>query len=226
MNVEMKSTYDAKYVEDNYFRYREWLYRPYISSLIAFSGLERGSTVLDVGCGQGFFSYLFHRNGMRVHGIDISESGIRLAQRLYGVPGITFEVADIATAAFPAQFNCIFVRSCSLYNTPEFAASDGATAMLVRHLKNQGTFIFSYNSNFSSRSSPSWRYHSLEDVRKHFRSYPSLGIFFCSRMDTLLLRKYAFNPLVTRINMLFSKVFGAGGELVCVLKNPVGSGPA
>ena len=87
---------------------------------------------------------------MRVHGIDVSESGIRLAQRLSEGPGITFEVADIETAEFPAKFDCVFVRSCSLYNIPEFAISDEVTGKLLKHLKENGTFIFAYHSSFSS----------------------------------------------------------------------------
>src|ERR1700751_2894870 len=97
--------YDETYKRPNYFRYQSWLYEPYISGLIAFCGLKKGASVLDVGCGQGFFSYLFSRNGMRVHGIDMSGTGIRAAQRLYGHLGITFAVSDIEIATFPEQFD-------------------------------------------------------------------------------------------------------------------------
>src|ERR1700723_96158 len=96
--------YNETYRETNYFRYQNWLYEPYVSSLIAFCGLRKGAMVLDVGCGQGFFSNLFRKNGMRVHGIDMSETGIRAAQSLYGHLGITFAVADIETVIFPDQF--------------------------------------------------------------------------------------------------------------------------
>lgn len=62
---------------------------------------KKGASVLDVGCGQGFFSYLFRKHGMTVCGIDVSEVGIRAAQNAYGHLGISFVVADIETAIFP-----------------------------------------------------------------------------------------------------------------------------
>ena len=53
------ATYDRFYRQPNYFHYRDWLYRPFIRALIKAAGLKRGSRVLDVGCGQGFFTALF-----------------------------------------------------------------------------------------------------------------------------------------------------------------------
>ena len=138
----------------------------------------------------------------------------------YGRFGITFTVADIHTAVFPERFDCLFVRSCSLYNTAGFAADDEPTRELLRHVKPNGTFIFAYNSNFSSRPSPTWRYHSLADVRAHFRRYPAARIFFSTRIGTWLLRRYALGPLATRLNVLVSGVSGMGGDLVCILGNP------
>ncbi len=212
--------YNESYKRRNYFCYQSWLYAPYIASLIAFCGLEKGASVLDVGCGQGFFSYWFSEHAMKVHGIDISETGIRMAENLYGRFGIAFAVSDIQTATFPEKFDCIFVRSCSLYNTDVFSSQNEVTDNLLRHLKVGGTFIFAYNSNFSARPSPTWRYHSLEDVQRHFGKYPNAEVFFLKKMTTYFLRAYSFTAFATRFNVLLSKVSGMGGELVCVLKKP------
>lgn len=212
--------YDESYKKKNYFRHRKWLYAPYISSLIAFLGLEEGSSVLDVGCGQGFFCDLFGKHGMKVHGIDISGNGIRTAETLYGRPGITFAVSDIRTARFPEQFDCIFVRSCSLYNTDSFSSKRNVTQELLSHLKPGGIFVFAYNSNFSSKISPTWRYHSLEDVRQHFSNYSGVQVFFLNKIITFLLRKYSMTWLVTQFNILLSRLSGMGGEFVCMFRKP------
>jgi len=212
--------YNESYARQNYFRYAAWIYVPYVSSLIAFCGLKKGDSILDVGCGQGFFSYLFRKHGMQVHGIDISETGIRVAENLYGGLGITFSVADVQTATFPKPFDCIFVRSCSLHNSDAFPRQKEVTGGFLRHLKSGGTFIFAYNSNFSSKASPTWRYHSLEDVQQHFSSYPNAEIFFLNKMTTFLLRRHSFAPSVTRLNILLSKVSGMGGDLICILRKP------
>jgi SAM-dependent methyltransferase len=214
----VKEYYDVQYAQANYFGYREWSYAPYISSLAAFAGLKPGARVLDVGCGQGFFSCLFHKCGMRVHGIDISETGVALARKQYGNLGITFEAADINTATFPQRFDCIFVRSCSLYNSEDFVGSGEITATLLRHLAPEGVCIFAHNSNFSGRPSTTCKNHSLEDVRAHFREYPDVRVYFSSRIDTWLARRFAFNPIATRVNILLSRIFGIGGDIIVVLK--------
>ena len=65
------ATYNRFYRQPNYFQYRDWLYRPFIRALIKAAGLKRGSRVLDVGCGQGFFTALFADEGMDSLGADI-----------------------------------------------------------------------------------------------------------------------------------------------------------
>ena len=154
---------------------------------------------------------------MEVHGVDISETGIRAAEAAYGELGATFEVADIHRSPLSRKFDCVFVRSCSLYNTEHFPLSDEVTQSLVRHLKRNGTFIFAYNTKLS-RNSSSWRYHSLNDVRKHFARYPEARVFFSSKLDTFIVRKYAFNSVFTKINMFLSRAFGVGGDLICIFK--------
>jgi 2-polyprenyl-3-methyl-5-hydroxy-6-metoxy-1,4-benzoquinol methylase len=52
--------------------------------------LPPGTRVLDVGCGNGFTAGLFLARGWRVTGVDLSESGIKLAREKY--PAGRFEV--------------------------------------------------------------------------------------------------------------------------------------
>ena len=210
--------YNESYRKKNYFHYQSWVYAPYISSLISYSGLKKESSVLDVGCGQGFFSSLFNKYGMRVHGVDLSEAGVEMARNQYGRPGLTFSVEGVETARFAELFDCVFVRSCSLYNTEAFSVQKEVTHSLLRHLKTGGLFIFVYNSNFSSKESRKWRYHTLEDMNNHFAEYPEAKIFFLNRIITYLFRARSFSPIVTRFNILLSRLSGMGGDLVCILK--------
>jgi SAM-dependent methyltransferase len=215
---EAAGFYDESYKQENYFRHRSWIYEPYISCLLSFCKLRKGASVLDVGCGQGFFSYQLHMKGMQVHGVDLSEMGVRMAQSQYRRLGITFSVGDIQLLTFRQQFDCIFVRSCSLYNTDSFSLQNDATRNLLRHLKANGTFIFVYNSNFSSKESPTWRLHSLADVKQHFKDYPGANFFFLNRITTLLLRGYSFTSLATGLNIILSKASSMGGDLVCIFR--------
>jgi 2-polyprenyl-3-methyl-5-hydroxy-6-metoxy-1,4-benzoquinol methylase len=62
--MDKAAHYDAQYRKPNYFGYSRWMYDRYIAALIRAAGLKRASLVLDVGCGQGLFSYLFCKHGM------------------------------------------------------------------------------------------------------------------------------------------------------------------
>jgi SAM-dependent methyltransferase len=210
--------YNETYGRPNYFRYQSWLYKPYVSSLVAYCELKQGASILDVGCGQGFFSYLLGKKGMKVHGVDMSEIGVAAARRLYGELGITFSVSDIQEVTFPKQFDCVFVRSCSLYNTDTFPSQPETTDRLLTHLKPGGSFIFVYNTNFSSRVSQRWRYHSLEDVTWHFKDYSNARVFFLNKFTTYLLRRLSFTNPAKQLNIALSKLLGVGGDIICVLQ--------
>lgn len=218
--------YNEIYKAENFFRYRRRTCAAYVSALVSFCGLRAGASVLDVGCGQGFFSYLFYKHGMRVCGVDISETGIRMAERLYGQPGLRFLVLDAQTDSFPEEFDCIFVRSCSLYNAESFSFRNEVTDNLLKHLKVGGTLIFAYNSNFSGKVSSKWRYHSMQDVRQHFRKYPDAQVFFVNKVATFALRRFSINSVVTHLSALLSEKLGFGGDILCVLNKSESSPPS
>lgn len=157
---------------------------------------------------------------MNVYGIDISEVGIGMAANMYGHLGINFAVGDIETVVFPEQFDCVFVRSCSLYNRADFSENDEVTHKLLRHVRPSGVLMFLYNSNFSSRRSDSWRFHAWNDMQKHFSAYDNARLFFSIKIDTCFLGRYAFAAFVTKVNLMLSKITGMGGDLVCFLRNP------
>lgn len=214
-----KNWYDVFYEEKNPFGYKEWIYKPYLKSLLAKAGLKPGSTILDVGCGQGFFSNLLRNCGMRVTGVDISDTGVRAASKNYGSSDIRFVAADINTMPAGSAFDCVFVRSLSLYNVEDFSGNHDVTDRLMQYVKRGGVFIFAYNTNlkFTNRGGP-WRYHTLRQGRQHFASYSNVKCFFTLKIDAVILRTLAFNYLFSKVNSILSSLFGIGGEIVCILQ--------
>jgi SAM-dependent methyltransferase len=57
-------------------------------------------SVLDLGCGNGALTSHLARTGFTMHGLDGSDTGIRLARERY--PGIPFDTHDLATPLPPA----------------------------------------------------------------------------------------------------------------------------
>ena len=59
--------------------------------------LRPGDSILDLGCGIGFYANLLAATGARVHGVDPNPDYIRIATER-AVPGASFEVVDVGTA--------------------------------------------------------------------------------------------------------------------------------
>ncbi|MEQ1701161.1 MAG: class I SAM-dependent methyltransferase [Ilumatobacteraceae bacterium] len=80
--------------------------RQEIDFLMSALDLRPGMRVLDVGCGPGRHSYELARRGLIVHGIDISERFIELAQA-EAPDGATFERLDARHLAFDGEFDVV-----------------------------------------------------------------------------------------------------------------------
>lgn len=212
--------YDRLYAQENYFQYRGWIYNAYIRAVVRKAGLKSGAAVLDVGCGQGFFSRILGELGFRVCGLDLSSRGLKWAQSTSKSSRVGFIQADISQLPFRiGTFDCVFVRSLSAYNTETLRNDRKVTDRLCRLVKPGGIFLFLYNTNLgASRPSDGWRNHSLSDAASHFSSYPESRCFYTTRLETLLLGKMALNRISTRLNARLSRLAGIGGELVCMVR--------
>jgi SAM-dependent methyltransferase len=210
--------YDARYRQKDYFKYMaaRWkFYRPFLKSLIAKARLQHGATVLDAGCGQGFFTGLFSELGFDAVGVDVSAQGIAGARESFGNTGARFEVGDALALAYKEEFDCVFVRGCPAYNTAEFAHSTDSTERFLKYLKRGGVLIFDHHTNLCARKrSPNWIWHSLDSVRQQFRRYPASAVYFSSRADTAVLGSMAFSAPITFLNCRLSELTGFGGEAV------------
>jgi SAM-dependent methyltransferase len=215
-------SYDSAYSHDDFFGNRKWINEVYVRKLFRKSGLPKASRLLDVGCGQGHFSFLFSKSVNLVLGIDLNKTGVRDANQLYGCEGLYFAVSD-ALAIPGNQFDCVFARSLSLYNTLDVGRIRTVTKELMDRVQSGGLLIFSYNANFKKKKQKAtWRVHTLREIRSYFAEYPSEA-YFTSKIDCLLFGRFGFNRGFSYLNMLASRLLGLGGEMVCfVRKSPVG----
>lgn len=143
------SDYDRHYAAGG-FGYEErrdhwlaWARRHYVEAF----GLVPGR-LLDVGCGDGFWTSIFAELGFEVTGIDLSAGGIEAARTRY--PGIRFEVADADEALpfEPGSFEVVFCRAISHFGDPDLE-SPRVTALIPRLmalLAPGGVLLASYNT--------------------------------------------------------------------------------
>jgi SAM-dependent methyltransferase len=75
-----------------------------VDHIISMLNLKAGMRVLDVGCGPGRHAYELARRGITVHGIDISQTFVDLANES-APPGATFERMDARALTFEAEFD-------------------------------------------------------------------------------------------------------------------------
>ena len=217
----LASDYDEKYRQKHYFKYREWLYRPFVRALVEKANLKRGYRVLDAGCGQGFFTWLFADFGLEPVGVDISVEAIGCAERDYGFSGAKFETGDVLSLQYHGVFDCVFARGLSLYNSRDFKQMRDVTDALLAYLKPGGMMIFDYATKLCpTKKSESWLYHTFSDAKQHFSSYAGAEVYFSLRLDTLLFGSFAFRSPFTLLSVLASRTTGIGGELVAFVPCP------
>src|SRR5204862_1406643 len=77
-----------------------------VEFLVGELGLAPGMRVLDVGCGPGRHALALAERGVAVHGIDISQTFVDLANAA-GSPLATFERMDARAMEFDAEFDVV-----------------------------------------------------------------------------------------------------------------------
>lgn len=121
--------------------YNRWLYKRKARCLSrALRGIPvQGATVLDVGCGTGFFVDWYLRHGATVSGIDITEVSIaRLRERFPG----DFRTQDIGAADYvpPAPVDIVNMWDV-MYHIVEPEAFDRTLRNVAASLKPGGHFL-------------------------------------------------------------------------------------
>lgn len=144
-------------VFDEYARYYDLLYRDkdyrqetdFILSLLK-SYAPEGNSILELGCGTGIHAQLIAEAGYQVHGIDLSDSMLKIAQaRKEGLDlavrgRLDFLAGDVRDYNTNNKFDIVLslfhVFSYQVRNEDLRRAFDTA----ARHLDSGGVFIFDY----------------------------------------------------------------------------------
>jgi len=110
-------------------------------NLLRLLGNIKSKKILDLACGQGFFSREIFKQGAEVTGVDISEELIVLARK-HSDAKIKFLFANAERLPFPDQSFDTVIAILALQNIENLF---GATAEIARVLKADGRFILVLN---------------------------------------------------------------------------------
>lgn len=161
----MTTNYDP--IAEQYKRSKEAPWRTHVEyfTLLETIGPLEGLSVLDVACGEGFYTRLLrHRGAARMAGVDLSEGMVALArkQETESPLGIEYGVGDGRALALPDEYDLVVAAYLLNYATTreELGAMCGSIA---RCLRPGGRFV-TVNSNpaLDFTAAPSYRQYGFE----------------------------------------------------------------
>ena len=213
--------YDKKYSITD-FKHSLITDRAFIKALISKYSIPKNASLLDIGCGTGWYSYLFAELGLKVTGIDFSRAGIFKAKDSYG-NGITWVVGDGCNMPFKRKFDVLFCSGFSPFSLVDnLSEAINIGKSLFEYLKKDGYFIFQMASDLSNkRSKDTFMNYSLEKIRNYFLNLDCgeiIGSFVINRQLFPILKKHALSSLITRICIIAQKIHHKNVKLIVIIK--------
>ena len=159
--------YDRFYAKSDFNYYKENITNRFLKTILKKGHVQKGATILDVGCATGFYTRQFGILGYKAVGVDISSVGIFKGHIKY--PSAVLLVGDASVLPLKnSSFDVLFMYGCSLTNTDDLDAIRSFITYLTGFISDDGVLIFIGGSNFSGTTSyPSeWISHSYNDIKK------------------------------------------------------------
>lgn len=211
----MTTDYDP--IAEQYRRSKQQPHRTHIEaySLMRLVGELDGKTVLDVACGEGFYTRLLRRRGAeRVVGVDLSPGMIALARSQESVEplGIDYVVGDGKDLSFDESFDLVFAAYFLNY-AHDSRELRSMCASLARCLKPGGRFVGVNCSPFADFTlGRSYRKYGLDaQVSQPLRDgSPIVWTFFLEGGDSFDVENY-FHDQPTYVAALTAAGFGKIG---------------
>lgn len=215
--VHCKEDYDSFYTQSD-FKHFGWVDAVFIKSLVQRFQL-RGVRLLDLGCGTGWYSYLFALQGVHICGVDLSEVGVRRAKNR-NASG-SFLVGDGFALPFSiGAFNAVFLSGFSPFNAPDLSTLTELGYSVFSLLKPGGLLFFHKTTNLSG-SGGSRMNHTMHTFEQYFLELevgPILGCFAVSPVSWGLTGSWALSPAATKMTRFITKLTGIPLRVLIVVR--------
>lgn len=179
--------------------YNQWMYRirgEVFDRVVAEIGNResgvgwRGSQVLDVGAGTGFYVDRWIRLGARVSGLDLTEVAVSELSRAF--PSARFVRADIggppeAIPLAPASFDAVSAFDV-LFHLVDDAQYARAFTTIAALLKPSGWFLWS--DNFLRHDTERVRHQASRPLAESVRLLEAAGFTVVERVPMFVLMNY------------------------------------
>jgi len=141
-------------------------YRGFFSSQI----LHDGDHLLDIGCGDGFFTKrFFAEKCTHIDALDIERTAIKAATHYNRAPNITYHRLDAVNEPFPSDTYDVIVWDGALgHFSPE--TTDHMLQKIYQSLAPYGVFVGSESLGVEGSDHLQF-FHSLEDLYVIFKAY-------------------------------------------------------
>ena len=136
---------------------------------VQFNSIQKkiGKTLLDVGCGTGYYTEAFRKKGFPATGLDYSEIAIKKAKNNF--PQCKFVHMNGFEPKLDTKFDLIFCRGFSGANTHDLNYVSVWANKYIKLLNDNGVFIFSYSTNYSGKEKEGETVNWLnEEIREFF----------------------------------------------------------
>lgn len=104
--------------------------------LLDFLNIKKGDLILDVGCGDGFYSILMKEAGAKVYGIDISNKMVDFLKE----KGINCQFGDVQNFNLNKKFDKILCAGVLEFLDSPYKAIES----IKKHLKKNGFLVILY----------------------------------------------------------------------------------
>lgn len=179
--------------------------RRFVKTLIKKSGMPQGSSLVDIGCGNGMYSGIFRDYGMNVKGIDISEKAIEFCNGKFQNE-IEFTCGDALSLGHEIECDYGFCSFFTLFNAFDTGRECREYAdLIMNHIKKDGLLFFIWYSDLTAIRLPFHRFNimnfTIKQLREMFNSYHVESYAFDGggRLPGILGR-YAYNKWITRLS--------------------------